>query len=53
MKYKLVTSRDESLIEALVNKLLAQGWQLQGGISVTWNGLNPVMYAQAMVKTDE
>ena len=53
MTYKLIATRDEALLEFQVNQLLTKGWQLQGGISITWNGLNPVMFAQAMVKSDE
>lgn len=52
MKYELVV-RDgiESMNEA-VNEMLQDGWQLQGGISVTSTD-RVYYYCQAVVKHDE
>ena len=52
MKYIIVTDIYENNFQLEVNKLLSEGWKLQGGISIThpisWN--NDTVYTQALYK---
>ncbi len=56
MKYIIITGQYLSQIEEEVNKHIASGWILQGGISIsrsrnkTMGGTDDLIYAQAMIK---
>jgi len=49
MEYKIVASEYRHIIMDEVNKLLQEGWKLQGGISSSWNTTGG-FFCQAMVK---
>ena len=48
MKYRIVSAKGKSGLEANVNELLTDGWQLAGGVA-TDDG----WFYQAMTKPDE
>lgn len=50
-QYKVVTSGDNSKLEALVNMYLQEGWSLYGHLEVTFNvAMCGNTFSQAMVK---
>lgn len=52
-RYTIVTGNDQDVIEA-VEKLLAEGWQLQGGVSFTEGeeyGTQVWIYSQALTRS--
>lgn len=56
MKYKLLESDSDALLEQVVNDHIAEGWQPLGGVSVVrWEdagGYTAWQYTQAMVRAD-
>ena len=52
MKYVLVSSLYEDEFIDDVNKHLADGWKLQGGVSVVRASEDYYRYSQAMTKDD-
>lgn len=52
MEYQILTANSSSSLEESVNKKIAEGWKLQGGLSVTESKYidEPREYAQAMIK---
>lgn len=56
-QYKIVSNGHIDVLEREVNDLLAEGWQLQGGVGVAYkhehahNLVSHLVYVQAMVKT--
>lgn len=56
MEYKIIIEESPQDLEEQVNKYLADGWILQGGISISRSqnrvsgGFDDLVYAQAMVK---
>lgn len=52
MKFKLVTRRDEVGFEVECERLVDKGYRPQGGVSVSWNGLNQPLYAMMFVMGD-
>ena len=54
MKYVLVEEFRKSKFESEVAALLAEGWKLQGGVSIALNPqTNNTYYAQALIKEEE
>ena len=54
MQYKIVYQCDEEMLEVIVNSLLEEGWQLQGGVSIAVTHLNNNPYfAQALIKEEK
>jgi hypothetical protein len=49
MTYQVITSMDLTLLIQLVNDMLSQSWQCQGGLQVSGTGKARVYY-QAMIK---
>lgn len=49
MKYVLAINSNPVLLEYDVNRLLKEGWALQGGVSMTHNH-NQLAFAQALIK---
>jgi hypothetical protein len=47
MQYTVITNNDLTAFIAQVNAALKNGWRLQGGVSVDFDG---VTYNQAMVR---
>lgn len=63
MQYEVVTEGTPLELEATVNKMLAEGWQLQGGVSISmayrvsgrdgdFDSEGDFTLAQALVKPD-
>lgn len=53
MKYLILSSRYEGGLEKQVNKAFKNGWNLQGGVSVTYCSRlagDQIVFAQAMIK---
>ena len=50
MKYCVVSAKDESTLEEIVEAKLEQGWILQGGVSVAFYDGYKTRWAQAMVR---
>ena len=53
MEYKIVESPDADKLTKQVNDLLAQGWELQGGVSANvslGSGHRAYFFAQALVR---
>lgn len=53
MDYKVLDSGDVDSLSVLVNKALRDGWELQGGVSVSLtetHNYSYVIFAQAIVK---
>jgi len=51
MEYKVLKTTDEEILENEVNRHLTQGWNLQGGISVSKRIDNTFnIYCQALVR---
>lgn len=53
MEYRIVRSRHLSWLEGEVNRLLLEGWQLQGGASGTELGDKSYIFMQAMLRARE
>lgn len=53
MKYKLVVREGTRSMEEAVNEMLKEGWELQGGVSVSRLNNYNEMYCQAMIKRNE
>lgn len=53
MRYELIKRSGESSMNATVNRLLREGWELQGGTSMSHSSGGTVYYCQAMVKRGE
>ncbi len=53
MKYQIVQSVDANVLASMVEDLLADGWVVVGGVSITLVsysvGLYTIQYAQAMM----
>ncbi len=49
-KYQLVQRRSQHELSERVNAMLAEGWKLQGGISVANEANGNYIYVQAMTK---
>ena len=47
--YMVITSKRPQDLDYEVNKLLRQGWKLQGGLSVNRDSHNDCLYGQAVV----
>lgn len=51
MKYQVVSSANLETLESRINQLISEGWELQGGVSVSiWK--YAVRYAQAVYKEE-
>ena len=53
MEYKIVNANCTEYLEEKVNELIKDGWQLQGGVSISLSESDDYMYfdcAQAMIK---
>lgn len=55
MEYKVISWHEDDLLwKRNIAESLANGWQLQGGVSVcvsTMRGHNELIYAQALIRT--
>lgn len=51
MEYRLVEDTNKEQFLGFIDYLIDQGWELQGGISITLTESNQRLYAQAMKKT--
>ena len=49
MKYQIVETSSAKSLEAHINRFLAEGWKLQGGVSSVYNA-SGYYYMQAIVK---
>lgn len=52
MEYTAILGDDGGEFKRLVNKMIKDGWELLGGISVTSDGTG-VLFTQAMIKRDK
>lgn len=50
MEYRILSHSGRKDLEKIVTNALADGWQLQGGVSITTNSMNDIAFAQAVVK---
>lgn len=50
MKYKIVEESSKDYLEIEINKLLREGYTLQGGICISYSQGNHKIYSQALVK---
>lgn len=55
IEYKICLAEDHNMLANKVNKMIANNWEPQGGISVSVNPARPAfsttrLYCQAMVK---
>jgi hypothetical protein len=55
MKYIVVQNTDRQFFEREVNRLLKDGWKLQGGVSmvILEGSMEHYRYAQAIIKEDD
>lgn len=53
MKYELVVRDGFRAMNEEVNELLKEGWQLQGGTSISHAHNGTIYYCQAIIKHDE
>lgn len=55
MEYKVISWADDTKYRITeIGFLVAEGWQLQGGVSIcvsTVRGQNEIIYAQALIRT--
>lgn len=49
VNYIILTDHNESLLAKAVLEKLKTGWQLQGGVALTYFGPGRVAYAQALI----
>ena len=52
-EYKVILASSTVDLEQKINNHLKMNWQLQGGVSITYNrgrGSNEIFYVQAIVK---
>lgn len=52
VEYKAVSANGLPSLNEIVNNLISQGWEPQGGICTLPNGLGGIWYAQAMIRRD-
>lgn len=50
MKYTVVRASELELFLIRVNEKIAQGWILQGGVSIAQNVMHEIIYAQAFIE---
>jgi hypothetical protein len=54
VEYQLITARDSREIASAVTRAIADGWQCQDGVAITWasfsEGGGEPLYAQAMLR---
>ena len=50
MEYKVIRESWLPDLERIVNQYLKENWQLQGGVSVAYNGGSTMVYTQALFK---
>jgi len=51
MEYVIIQYFEKNFFEKMVNEKLNEGWELCGGVCISWNGGN-MIYAQAMTKNN-
>ena len=49
MEYTIITAGDDKLLIDKVNEMLAEGWETEGGVAVTSEGV----FCQAMILFDD
>lgn len=49
-KYEIIVRNLDTDLSAAVSERINQGWQLQGGVSVSFNILGQSVFAQAVAK---
>jgi hypothetical protein len=52
-EYQVFTSSESWHLEKKINEKLAEGWQLQGGVSVALSPGGYLTLSQAMVRTEQ
>ena len=50
MEYTVINNMDKWELVKMVNGAIAQGWTVQGGVSVAYHYSGSVLYAQALVR---
>ena len=50
MEYKIVEAYHIDVLVRLVNVLIGEGWEPQGGVAITFDSSNNAVYVQAMVR---
>ena len=50
MEYKIIEAHYTDTLARLVNVLIGEGWEPQGGVAITFDSSNNAVYIQAMVR---
>lgn len=51
--YRIVTGQDAASLEDGVRRLLSDGWEFLGGVSVSMDAVETILFSQAMVKYND
>ena len=50
MEYKIVEAHYAATLARLVNELISEGWEPQGGVAIAFDSSNNAVYTQALIR---
>ena len=50
MEYKIVEACHIATLTCLVNVLIGEGWEPQGGVAIVFDSSNNAVYTQALIR---